>query len=378
VTPIYLDYQATAPLCPEAARAITPWLDFRTAANPHSSHQHGYRAHAAVEGARAAVAHVIGAQPDTIRFTSGATESNNWALFGTMTRPGQTRRRIVTLATEHSCVLEAGRALERLGAELTIVPVGEDGIVDPDAVEAALGDDVAIVSAMLVNNEIGVIQPVKRVAELARAAGAVFHCDAAQAYGKLALDAEALGIDLMSISSHKTYGPPGIGALYVRPDLDLAPILFGGGQEKGRSGTVPVALAAGFGAAALSAHERMREDAAHVEALWTSALARLEASHRINGSQTSRWRGNLNISFPGVDGARLLSEVTRTVSVSSGSACAASSGRDSHVLAAIGVPRAEARATIRLGWGRFTTDADVSLAMAAINEAAASAARQAA
>lgn len=378
MTPIYLDYQATAPLCPEAARAMVPWLDFRTAANPHSAHSHGYRAHAAVEGARAAVAHVIGAQPDTVRFTSGATEANNWALFGTMTRPGQTRRRIVTLATEHSCVLEAGRALERLGAELTIVPVGADGIVDPDAVAAAMGDDVAILSAMLVNNEIGVIQPVMRLAALAHAAGALFHCDAAQAYGKLALDADALGIDLMSISSHKAYGPPGIGALYVRPGIDIAPILYGGAQEKGRSGTVPVALAAGFGAAALTALGRMREDAAHVEALWTSALARLEAPHRINGSETARWRGNLNLSFPGVDGARLLSEVTRTVSVSSGSACAAASGRDSHVLAAIGVPKAEARATIRLGWGRFTTDADVCAAMAAINAAAVGAARLAA
>lgn len=365
MTPIYLDEQATTPLDPAVARAMAAWDAI--VGNPHSAHRHGNAAHAAVERARAQVAALIGAPPATIAFTSGATEADNWALIGAMTAPGQTRRGLVTIATEHTAVLEPARWLAGLGVELTVLPVGPDGLVRLDAVAAAVGSKTALVSAMLVNNEIGVIQPIAEIARTARAAGALMHCDAAQAFGRVPIDVGKLGIDLLSISGHKIYGPMGIGALYRREGVALAPLLHGGGQESGRSGTVPVALAVGLGEAARIAGERIAEDAAHVDALWTRARAGLGGvEHRINASIDARWRGNLNICFPGVDGARLLSDVARHVSLSSGAACASAAGRESHVLAALGLTPAEARASLRLGWGRFTTVDDIGRAIGAI------------
>lgn len=368
MTPIYLDEQATTQLDPAVRAAMTPWWDIPT--NPHSAHRHGNTAHAAVEAARGAVAELIGATSDTVAFTSGATEANNWALIGTMTAPGQTRRRLITFATEHSAVLEPARWLAGLGVELTILGVDAAGVIRLDELRAALDDRVALVSAMFVNNEVGVIQPVAEIARLAHEVGARFHCDAAQAFGKLTIDVDEFGVDMISVSGHKIYGPQGIGALYRRPGVTVAPLLHGGGQEDGRSGTLPVALAVGLGAAARIAGERMVDDAAHVEALWTRAdigLAGIDWS--LNGSAAHRWRGNLNARFAGVYGARLLSDVTRRVSLSSGSACAAASGRESHVLAALGLTRAQARASLRLGWGRFTSEADVDEAMHAIDDA---------
>jgi len=367
---IYLDYQATTPLGPEAVAAMEPWLRPGVAANPHSAHRDGARAHAALEHARCQIAAALHAAPEAVRFTSGATEADNWALTGALTAPGQTRRRVVTLATEHSAVMETARALERMGAALTVLPVQPDGLIDFGALDAALASDVALVSAMLVNNEIGVIQPIAAIAARARAVGALMHCDAAQGFGRLAFDPEALSVDLASLSAHKIHGPVGIGALWVRPGIALGTIAHGGGQEPGRSGTVSVALAAGFGAAAEAAAGRRAAERAHVDALWERALARLAVAFRINGSTADRWRGNLNLSFPGADGARLLSEVTREVSCSSGSACASAAGRDSHVLKAIGVAPREARATLRLGWGRFTTGPEIDAAIDAVNRAA--------
>ncbi|MGL4543358.1 MAG: cysteine desulfurase family protein, partial [Polymorphobacter sp.] len=247
--PAYLDYGATTPLDPRVAAAMVPW-GVEKFGNPHSAHRWGYEAASAVALARDQVAGLIGAAPAQIHFTSGATEAANWALKGVLTAPGQSRRRIVTLATEHSCVLETARYLERLGATLTVLPVGADGIVALDAVEAAIGDDVALVSAMLVNNEIGVIQPVAAIAALAHGCGALMHCDAAQGFGKIAIDVDALSVDLLGLTAHKCYGPKGIGALYIRNDVALEPLLHGGGQEDGRSGTVPTALCVGLGAAA--------------------------------------------------------------------------------------------------------------------------------
>jgi cysteine desulfurase len=366
--PIYLDFQATTPLCDAARAAMTPWLG-EGFGNPHSEHRLGWAAYAAVEAARGEIAALIGAQPGEIVFTSGATEASNTALKGVLTAPGQTRRRIVTVATEHSCVLETARWLESLGAPLTVLPVGADGLVDMDAVADAMGEDVALVAVMAVNNEIGVIQPVAEIAALAKACGALVYCDVAQAAGKIPLDVAALGVDLMGLSAHKLYGPKGIGALWVRPGVRLTPLLHGGGQEgEGlRSGTLAPALCAGFGAAAREARARLAEDAAHVDALWARALAGLAAvEHRINGSTVKRWRGNLNVSFPGVDGARLLADVLRTVALSSGSACAAAKGRPSHVLAALGAAPAFAKATLRIGWGRGTTADEIDAAMAAI------------
>jgi len=362
---IYLDEQATTRLDPQVRAAMEAWWDI--SANPHSTHRHGHSAHAAVKIARTHVAALIGAPPETIAFTSGATEANNWALIGALTHPGQSRRRVVTLATEHSAVLEPARFLERLGIDLVIVPVATDGIVHLDQAAAAITPETALVSAMLINNEIGVVQPVAELARLAHAAGALMHTDAAQAFGKIPVDVDAFGVDLLSISGHKIYGPQGIGALYVRAGTRLAPLLHGGGQEPGRSGTVPTALVVGLGEAARVAGGRMLQDGTHAAEIWDRALAALApAAPRINGSVDHRWRGNLNITLPVRDGSRLLSDITRTVSLSSGAACASAAGRDSHVLAALGRTPRQARASLRLGWGRFTTARDIDHAAAAI------------
>lgn len=367
--PIYLDYQATTPVDPAVAAAMQPHLVDRFG-NPHSQHRYGWEAEAAVDAARGQIAQLLNAAPETIVFTSGATEASNLALKGVLTAPGQRRRRIVTVATEHSCVLDTAQYLHELGAELTLLGVDEDGLVRLDEAERAIGDDVAIVSVMAVNNEIGVTQPVADVAKLARRAGAVMHCDAAQAFGKLPLDVEALGVDLLSLSGHKIYGPKGIGALYVRPGTRLTPQMHGGGQEGNglRSGTLAPMLCAGLGKAAELATRQMDADRAHVEALWDRALAAINVDYRINGSTGERWRGNLNVSFPGVDGARLLADL-RGLAVSAGAACASAKGKPSHVLAALGLPDKLAKASLRIGWGRFTTVEEIDAAMAMINAA---------
>lgn len=367
--PIYLDYQATTPVDPAVAAAMQPFLLERFG-NPHSPHRYGWEAEAAVDAARAQVAALLGCGSEDIVFTSGATEASNLALKGVLTAPGQRRRRIVTVATEHSCVLETAEYLRDLGAELTLLGVDGDGLLRLDEARAAIADDVALVSVMAVNNEIGVIQPIAEVAALARRAGAVMHCDAAQAFGKLPLDVDALSVDLLSISGHKIYGPKGVGALYVRPGARLSPQMHGGGQEGHglRSGTLAPMLCAGLGAAAQVAGARIAEDAAHARRLWEQMLAGLDVPYRINGSTRARWAGNLNLSFPGVDGARLLADL-RGLAVSAGAACASAKGRPSHVLAALGLDAALAKASLRLGWGRFTTADEIEQAAAMINAA---------
>ena len=363
--PIYLDYGATTPLDPAVDAAMRPWAT-TSFGNPHSPHRWGFEANAAVAVARGHVAALLGCPEAQVSFTSGATESVNWALKGVLTAPGQTRRRIVTPATEHSCVLATAEYLASVGAEVTVLPVGSDGLVDLDEVAAAMGDDVALVSAMLVNNEIGVIQPVRAIADLAHGCGALMHCDAAQGFGKLPARVDDLGVDLLSLTAHKLYGPKGIGALYRRPGIALTPLLHGGGQEDGRSGTLPPALCVGLGEAARIASERMAGDLAHAERLRERLLGALDTGYRINGSLAERWPGNLNLSFDGVDGARLLPAL-RGIAVSSGSACASAGGRASHVLAALGLDAAAARSSLRIGWGRFTTEAEIDAAAAELN-----------
>lgn len=364
--PIYLDYGATTPLDPAVAAMMAPW-GVDGYGNPHSAHMWGYKAKAAVERARAQVAALINAPVESIAFTSGATESNNWAIKGLLTAPGQSRRRIVTLATEHSSVLETAQFLASIGALLTIVPVRENGLVDTGDLARALGEDVALVSVMAVNNEIGVLQDLAAISRLAHAVGAVFHVDAAQGFGKVPIDVEAMGIDLMSITAHKIYGPKGVGALYRRPFTVITPLLHGGGQEDGRSGTLPTALIAGLGEAARIAGERMADDHAHALMLRERLLAGLRVLHRINGDIGHRWPGNLNLSFPGV--VVPLIQQLPGLAISSGSACAAVTGRASHVLTAIGLPETAAKASLRLGFGRFTTTADIDAAATLINAA---------
>jgi len=277
------------------------------------------------------------------------------------------RNRIVTVATEHACVLDTAEYCASQSFAMSILGVGRDGLLDLDAAQAAMGDDVALVAVMLVNNEIGVIQPVAEIARMARGCGALMFCDAVQGFGRL--DAPWADCDMIAISAHKIHGPKGIGALWLAEGVSPAPLMHGGGQEAGiRSGTLSPALCAGFGAAAALAGERREEDRAHVERLWAIARDQLEG-WVVNGSETERYPGNLNIRREGVDAARLISE-TREVAFSAGSACASGSGRPSHVLAAIGLSDVEARSSIRLGFGRYTTEEEIDRAVALITAAA--------
>ncbi len=362
--PIYLDYQATTPMAPEAAQGMRRWIDAGFY-NPHSAHRGGRQAAAGVEVARAQVGALM---PDggRIIFTSGATEAINMALIGAMRAAPHSRRKLVTIATEHAAVRDTAFWLEREGCELALLPVDAQGLVDRDAARAAIDDKTAIVAAMAVNNEIGVIQPLDDLADLAQDAGALFFCDAVQGYGRVPLPQ---GADMIAISGHKVHGPKGIGALWLKDGVEIPPLLHGGGQEQGlRSGTLSPALCAGFGAAAKLMAERADEDAAHVQALWQAAREAF-AGWTLNGSEDRRYHGNLNIRREGLDVARLMSDV-RGVLFSAGSACASGSGRPSHVLAALGLADAEIKSSIRIGFGRYSSLDEVNIAADLINRAA--------
>ncbi|MES2495331.1 MAG: cysteine desulfurase family protein [Pseudomonadota bacterium] len=356
---IYLDYQATTPLAPEARSAMLPYLDEKFG-NPHSPHRLGREAAAAVDVAREQVASLL-PSGGRLAFTSGATESLNWAIKGS-------HGPIVTSATEHAAVLDSVRAAGQAERAVTILTVGADGLIDLDAARVAIAPGTGLVAIMLVNNEIGVIQPVEQLAELAHAAGALFLCDAVQGYGRVAIPANC---DLVAISAHKVHGPKGIGALWVRDGVTLDPLLHGGGQEApGRSGTLAPMLCAGFGAAATLMASRADVDAAHVARLWLLATRHLGPEWRINGSAEHRYRGNLNVRRDGIDSARLISGL-RGLAFSAGSACASGSGRPSHVLKALGLTDRQARSSIRLGFGRYTSESDIGAAMTMILDAAA-------
>ena len=349
---------------------MRPWLETGFA-NPHSSHRLGREAAAAVEVARERVMAALTAplQEGGLYFTSGATEAINWALKGAAALLPPDRRRIVTLSTEHAAVLDTVGYLRGWGFDVEIISVLADGLVDIAAVEAALAKPTGIVAAMLVNNEIGVVQPVAEIGALARRAGALFLCDAVQGFGRVPLPLQAC--DLVAVSSHKIHGPKGIGALWVRKGVELDALLHGGGQEGGmRSGTLSPALCAGFGEAARLLVERAQQDREHVEHLWKTARGLMPA-WSLNGSAEHRYRGNLNIRRDGVDVGRLISEV-RHVAFSAGSACASGSGRPSHVLAALGLSDREARSSLRLGFGRYTTERELVRALTALNESAGS------
>jgi cysteine desulfurase len=364
---IYLDYQATTPLAPEAYEAMVPLLRDQFA-NPHSAHRPGRAAAAAVEVARDRVAAALGMNGGRLVFTSGATEALNIAIVGAA-RAGraQGRTKIVTIATEHAAVRDTILALAEEGFETVLLSVDREGLVDLGTARAAIDGQTALVAVMLVNNEIGVIQPITALADMAQAQGALFLCDAVQGFGRIALPQQA---DMIALSAHKVHGPKGIGALWLRDDLTLSPLIHGGGQEGGlRSGTLSPALCAGFGVAAQLLASRHAEDATHLEQLWTLART-LFADWTINGSIDARYHGNLNLRREGLDGARLLSEC-RTIAFSLGSACASGSGRPSHVLQAMALSDRQARGSVRIGFGRYTTLAELEDAARMINEAAA-------
>ena len=357
---IYLDYQATTPLAPEAREAMLRWLGGPESdgfGNPHSSHRLGRQADAAVEVARERVAALFPSGGRVI-FTSGATEALNLALRGSdAARAGKP---VAVSAIEHSAVLNT--ALD-LPGDTTILPVGRDGLVDP---QAALPQGVGLVSVMQVNNEIGTIQPIAVLYERAKAQGALLVCDAVQAAGKMPI----VEADMIAISAHKFHGPKGIGALWVKDGIEIEPHTTGGGQEGGlRSGTLSPALCAGMGAAAQLAAERMAADAAHVSGLWSRARA-LFAGWQLNGSAELRYKGNLNIRREGLDVARLMSDV-REVMFSAGSACASETGKPSRILAAIGLSPEQARGSVRIGFGRYTTVEQLEEAAELIDNAAA-------
>lgn len=365
---IYLDNNATTPLDKRALEAMMPYLR-GSYGNPSSSaHAFGWTAEAAVDVAREELAGAIGASPEEVFFTSGATEADNWALRG-MIGPGD---HLIVSATEHEAVLEVAHHLGRGGVGVTVLPVDRFGVASPEALRRKITPRTALVSVMLANNETGTINPVRELADIAHEAGVPFHTDAAQALGKIPLDAAELGADLMSLSAHKCYGPKGVGALYVRrrPPRSVRrarpePLLRGGGQERGmRSGTLNVPGIVGFGRAAMLAAEALPEEAERIsrlrDVLWRGISSGVPAA-RANGHPDRRLPNTLNVSFPGADAGGLLAALP-DVAASAGSACASSEPRASHVLRAMGLGEDLALSSVRFGLGQFTTSEEVERA----------------
>lgn len=364
---IYLDYQATTPCDPRVVEKMLPFF-YENFGNPHSrNHTYGWQAEAATEIARNQIAQLIGADAKEIVFTSGATESNNLAIKGIAKFYGDKKRHIITCNTEHKCVLDTCRHLGLEGFNITYLPVKSNGLIDLDQLEETITDDTILVSIMAVNNEIGVIQPIKKIGALCRKNGVFFHTDAAQAAGKIHLDVKDMCIDLLSLSSHKMYGPKGIGALFVgrKPRVRLVPIINGGGQERGmRSGTLSPALCVGFGEACALAMKEMKTESQRLTNLknrFISIINKQLTDVYLNGDDVMRVPGNLNLSFAFVEGEGLMMGI-KNLALSSGSACTSSSLESSYVLKALGVEADLAHTSLRIGIGRFTTEEEIDQA----------------
>ena len=370
--PIYLDYSATTPVDPRVAQKMIPWLTEHFGNPASRSHPYGWEAEQAVENARAEVAKLVNCDPKEIVWTSGATESDNLALKGAAHFYKTKGRHLITVKTEHKAVLDTMRELERQGFEVTYLDPEPDGLVDLGKFQAALRPDTIVVSVMHVNNEIGVIQPIAEIGEICRAKGIVFHVDAAQSTGKAPIDLERLKVDLMSFSAHKTYGPKGIGALYIRrkPRVRLEPQMHGGGHERGfRSGTLPTHQIVGMGEAFRIAREEMAAEGERIRMLRDRLLAGLRGMEEIyvNGDLERRVPHNLNVSFNYVEGESLIMGM-KELAVSSGSACTSASLEPSYVLRALGRNDELAHSSIRFTLGRFTTEADIDFAVKLIQE----------
>jgi len=381
VRPIYLDHHATTPVAPEVVAAMLPWFSERFGNPSGKAHALAREAHEAVEGARGQVATLVGAAPEEIVFTSGATEANNLAVRGGA-RAAPRGRHAVTSVLEHAAVLEPCRSLEREGWEVTRVAAGTQGLVEATAVAAALRPDTALVSLMAANNEIGTLQPVAEVGALCRERGVLLHSDAVQAVGRLPVSVGEWGLDLMSLSAHKMYGPKGVGALYVRrgrrPPVRLQAQMEGGGQERGiRSGTLNVPGIVGFGEAARLAAEALRAgEPGRLRTLRERLLAGLREAVggiEVNGALEPRLPGNLNVSIAGIEAEILLLSVGDEVAVSSGAACAEAGGKGSHVLRALGLPDERVYSSLRFGLGRYNTEEEVDRAVRTLAEAVAAA-----
>jgi cysteine desulfurase len=363
---IYMDNNATTPVDPVVMDIMLPYFTEKFGNAASRNHSYGWEAEEAVDIARGQIAVAINADPKEIIFTSGATESNNLALKGVAEMYREKGNHIITVPTEHKCVLDSAKYLEQRGYTVTYLPVQTDGLIDLAALEAAITPQTILISVMFANNEIGVIQPIAQIGEIAHKHGVLLHTDAAQAFGKVPIDVQAQNIDLMSISGHKLYGPKGIGALYVRrknPRVRLEAQLHGGGHERGmRSGTLYVPLIVGLGAAAERAISEMPEESVRTlklrERLYKNVTSRLPEVY-VNGSLEHRLPGNLNLSFAFVEGEALLMGLNDTVALSSGSACTSASLEPSYVLKALGVGDELAHSSLRFGIGRFNTEADV-------------------
>ncbi|RYC59284.1 hypothetical protein CHU98_g6940 [Xylaria longipes] len=372
--PIYLDMQATTPVDPRVLDAMLPFF-VGVYGNPHSrTHAYGWESEKAVEEAREHVANLIGADSKEIIFTSGATESNNMSIKGVARFFGRSgkKKHIITSQTEHKCVLDSCRHLQDEGFEITYLPVQNNGLINMEELEAAIRPDTALVSIMTVNNEIGVIQPIEEIGKLCRKNKVFFHTDAAQAVGKIPLDVNAMNIDLMSISSHKIYGPKGIGACYVRrrPRVRIDPIISGGGQERGlRSGTIAPPLVVGFGEACRIAKEDMPYDSKYIKSLSDRLLKGLLALEHTtqNGDPNHFYPGCVNVSFAYVEGESLLMAL-KDIALSSGSACTSASLEPSYVLRALGNSDESAHSSIRFGIGRFTSEQEIDYVLKAVQE----------
>lgn len=368
IRPLYFDNQATTPLDPRVLDKMMPYLT-ENFGNPHSrSHSFGWESEQACEDARDQVGDLIGATGKEIIFTSGATESNNLCLKGIASFYGDKKKHIITTQIDHKCVLDSCRKLEDQGFDVTYLPVQTNGLIDLDEFRSAIRPDTLLTSIIHVNNEIGVVQPIKEIGQICRDNKVFFHTDAAQGVGKIPIDVDENNIDLLSISGHKLYGPKGIGALYVRrkPRVRLHGQMSGGGQEKGlRSGTLAPNLVVGLGEASRIAKEEMQHDTAHIQRLSKKFLEamRNEVTHIVlNGDEQHRYEGNLNISFSCVEGESMIMGL-KDLAVSSGSACTSASLEPSYVLRAIGVEEDMAHTSLRIGFGRFTTDEEVDYAI---------------
>ena len=375
MNPIYLDSHATTPVDPRVLHEMIPFFTEHFGNASSRNHPFGWKAGKAVEQAREQVASLIGARFRHVIFTSGATESNNLAIKG-LARASTRRRHIVTVVTEHSAVLDSCRALEHDGFRVTYLGVDRDGQVDLDRLRDSVSGDTLLVSAMSANNEIGVMHPLAEIAQIAHKAGALFHSDAAQSAGLVPIDVTQLGVDLLSLSAHKIYGPKGVGALYIAkrdPAIAIERLIDGGGHERGyRSGTLNVPAIVGFGKAAELSTRQGESDAGRLRALrdrlWI-ALSRVDGVH-LNGPIDPRLANNLSVRVDNVHGESLLKAIATDVAVSSGAACATASAEPSHVLRAIGLNDEQARASLRFGVGRFTTEQEIDAAAAIVAGAA--------
>ena len=370
---VYLDNQATTPLDPKIFSVMEPWLKDKFGNASSRNHTYGWEAEEAVEIARESVAAIIGALPKEIIFTSGATESNNIALQGVAKNYQKQGKHIITLKTEHKAVMDVCQHLSKDGFDITYLPVDKDGILDLNKFEDAIRDDTILASVMHVNNEIGVIQPIKELGVICKNKGIIFHVDAAQSVGKLPTNVENMGIDLLSISAHKFYGPKGVGALYIRrkkPRVQLQPIMFGGGHERGiRSGTLAVPNIVGLGKACDIAADVMNKENLRISQLRDSLIRGIRAENpnaKINGSMEYRVAGNLNMSFPGANNEAIIAAVPE-IAISSGSACTTSTMELSHVLLALGMSKEDAYSSLRFGIGRFNNEKDIQIAVGSIN-----------